>query len=346
MDIDRFLASNRPVWDRLAQLTRMADRGAGRLTAPELDELIRLYQRTSSHLSYAQTYFADPGLVIRLSQLVAGAGAVIYGTRARTVRGLGRFFTQTFPAAVWHVRRFVLISAVLTFVPAIGLGIWLAHSPRAVEATAPAAVRQAYVKEDFQHYYSSEPAAAFATKVYTNNVRVSVTAFAAGILLCVPTAVILVVNGGNLGVAAGLFASAGQSAKFYGLVLPHGLIELTSVVLAGAAGLRLGWAVIDPGDRPRLTALAEEGRRAVVLILGVVFTLLMAGLIEGFVTGSALPTAVRVGLGVAVEVSFVTYVVLVGRAASAAGFTGTLGEGERGWAVAPAAARHASVRAP
>lgn len=337
MDIDRFLVANRPAWDRLAQLTRMAEHGAGRLTASELDELIRLYQRTSSHLSYAQTYFADPGLAIRLSQLVAAAGAVIYGTRARTARGFGRFFTQTFPAAVWHIRRFVLISAVLTFVPAVGLGTWLAHSPKAVEATAPAAVREAYVKEDFQHYYSSEPAAAFATQVYTNNVRVSILAFAAGILLCVPTAAILLVNGANLGVAAGLFASAGQSAKFYGLVLPHGLIELTSVVLAGAAGLRLGWAVIDPGDRPRLTALAEEGRRAVVLILGVVFTLLLAGLIEGFVTGSALPTAVRVGLGAVVEVSFLTYVVSVGRAASDAGFTGTLSEGERGWAVSSSA---------
>ena len=332
MDIDRFLATNRAGWDRLAQLTRTAERGAGRLTAPELDELIVLYQRTSSHLSYAQTYFADPGLVVRLSQLVAAAGAVIYGTQARTVRGLGRFFTRTFPAAFWHVRRFVLISAALTFLPAVGVGTWLAHSPRAVEATAPAAVRQTYVNQDFEHYYSSEPAAAFATQVYTNNVRVSIFAFAAGILLCVPTAVILVINGANLGVAAGLFAAAGQSAKFYGLVLPHGLIELTSVVLAGAAGLRLGWAVIDPGDRPRSAALAEEGRRAVVLVLGVVFTLLVAGLIEGFVTGSGLPTAVRVGIGLLVEVSFLAYVLPLGRAAAGAGLTGTMGEGERGWA--------------
>ena len=143
MDIDRFLAVNRATWDRLADLTRAAQRGVGRLSGAELDELVSLYQRTSSHLSYAQTYFGDPGLVIRLSQLVGAAGAVIYGTRPRTVRGFGRFFTRTFPAAVWHVRRFVLVSLILTFVPAIGVGTWLAHSSRAVEATAPAAVQKA-----------------------------------------------------------------------------------------------------------------------------------------------------------------------------------------------------------
>ncbi|HLY81691.1 MAG TPA: stage II sporulation protein M, partial [Acidimicrobiales bacterium] len=298
--------------------------------ATELDQFIRLYQRTSTHLSYAQTNFADPGLVAQLSRLVASAGAVIYGSRPWTLRSFGRFFTRTFPAALWRVRRFVIISAVLTFGPAIAVGTWLANSPKAVQATGPAAVREAYVNQDFESYYSSQPAAAFATEVYTNNVRVALLAFAGGILLCVPTAYLLVTNGVSLGGAAGLFAAAGQSSKFYGLILPHGLIELTSVVIAGAAGLRLGWTVIDPGDRTRAAALADEGRRAVVLVLGVVGTLLIAGIIEGFVTGSGLPTPVRVGIGATVEIAFLAYVVTIGRLTAAQGWTGALGEGERG----------------
>jgi uncharacterized membrane protein SpoIIM required for sporulation len=332
LDIDRFIAANSPSWERLDGLTHRAQRGVSRLAPDDLTELVELYQRTSSHLSYAQTYFSDPGLSVRLSQRVAAAGAVIYGTHPRTLRGFVHFFTATLPAALWHLRRYVLISAVLTFGPALVMGAWLAHSPRAVEATAPAALRQAYVQHDFRAYYSSEPAAAFATTVYTNNVRVAIVAFAAGIIVCLPTAYILIINGGNLGVAAGLFAAAGQSSKFWGLVLPHGLIELTSVIIAGAAGLRLGWTIVDPGDRPRLTALAEEGRRAVVVVFGTVFTLLIAGTIEGFVTGSTLPTAVRVGIGVIVEVAFLTYAVLLGRAAAARGETGAIGETERNWA--------------
>jgi uncharacterized membrane protein SpoIIM required for sporulation len=336
MDIDRFLASHGAGWERLAQLTRRAGAGAGRLSTAELDELVQLYQRTSAHLSYAQTNFADPGLTARLSHLVAGAGAIIYGSRPRTLRSVGRFFTTTFPAALWHMGGAVAVSAVLTFVPALAIGGWLANSPRAVDAAAPAAVREAYINQDFASYYSSQPAAAFATEVYTNNVRVAATAFAGGVLLCIPTIYLLVTNGASLGQAAGLFTAAGQWGKFWGLVLPHGLIELTSVVVAGAAGLRLGWSMIDPGDRKRAVALAEEGKRAVVIVLGTVCTLLIAGLIEGFVTGSGLPTGLRVGIGIAVEAAFIVYAIVLGRAATAQGLTGAFGEGEDqpGWIAA------------
>lgn len=332
MDIDQFLSRHGGSWARLEELTKRAGHDARHLSIGELDELIRLYQRTSAHLSYASTNFRDPGLAMRLSRLVSQSGAVVYGTRPRTWRSFGRFFRDTLPAALWHSRRFLLASAALTFLPALAFGVWLANSPRAIDATAPAAVRQALIDHDFTDYYRSAPSAEFATHVYTNNVQVSLEAFAGGILL-VPTAVLLVVNGANLGIAGGLFAAAGQPGKFWGSVTPHGLIELTSVVIAGAAGLALGWALVDPGDRRRRQALAEEGRRAIVLILGTVFTLAVAGTIEGFVTGSSLPTAVRVGIGVAVEVAFLTYAVGCGRAAHRRGLTGPIGEAEgAGWA--------------
>jgi uncharacterized membrane protein SpoIIM required for sporulation len=329
MDIDQFLARNTLTWNRLDHLTGRASGGVRRLSGAELKELISLYQRTASHLSYAQSNFNDAGLTARLSQQVAASGAIIYGSRPRSIRAAGLFFTRTFPAALWRIRWFVAISAALTFGPAVAVGGWLANSPRAVDASAPAAVRQAYVNQDFAAYYSSQPAAAFATEVYTNNIRVAALAFAGGILVCIPTAYLLVTNGAGVGQAAGLFAAAGQSAKFWGLILPHGLLELTSVIIAGAAGLRLGWAVIDPGDRTRSTAIAEEGRRSVVIVMGVVLTLLVAGIIEGFVTGSALPTVVRVGIGVAVEAAFLVYAVGLGRAAAGEGFTGALNEGSR-----------------
>ena len=285
-----------------------------------------LYSRTSSHLSYVRTYYGDPGLIARLTSLIAGASAVVYGTRPRSLRGLGRFFTVTFPAAVWHLRRFAAVSALLLLLPTAATGVWLANSPSAVEATGPEAARRAYIERDFEEYYSSEPAAAFASEVFWNNFRVGFMAFAGGIVVCVLTAVILIFNGANLGVALGVFAAAGQQAKFWGLILPHGLLELTAVILAGAAGLRLGWAIIDPGDRARRTAVAEEGRRSVVLALGLVLAFGVAGLIEGFVTGSTLATSVRVGIGVLAEIGFVLYVVTYGRAAAAQGLTGALGE--------------------
>lgn len=325
MDVDQFLRRNGGSWSRLQQLTRAAGHSARRLSPEELDELIRLYQRVSGHLSYASTNFSDPGLTIRLSRLVSEAGAVVYGTRPRTLRAFAAFFTETLPAALWHVRWFLLASGVLTFAPALAFGIWLANSPKAVDATAPAAVRQAYINQEFADYYKSQPSVQFATEVYTNNVQVSFEAFASGVLI-LPAAALLANNGANIGVAGGLFAAAGQSPKFWGLVIPHGLMEMTSVIIAGAAGLSLGWAWVDPGDRRRRDALAEAGRRSIVLVLATVVTLAIAGTIEGFVTGSALPTAARVAIGVSVEVAFLVYAVTLGYLAHRKGLTGAIGE--------------------
>jgi uncharacterized membrane protein SpoIIM required for sporulation len=326
MDVDTFLATNQRSWDRLASLVQRAGRSVQRLSPDELEEMVTLYQRTATHLSYARTTYRDPALTATLSSLVARAGAVVYGSRPRTLRALGQFFAVTFPAAVWYSRRFILISAALLLVPAFAVGVWVGTSPRAVEATGPKAVREAYINQDFEQYYRSAPASEFASQVFTNNVQVSIYAFAAGIAFCVPTALILLFNGANIGVAGGLFASVGQTAKFFGLILPHGLLELTAVIIAGAAGLRLGWTLIDPGDRTRRAALADEGRRALAIVAGLIVVFLAAGTIEGFVTGSSLPTWARVGIGVLGEAVLLTWLIVRGRAAEARGLTGALGE--------------------
>jgi uncharacterized membrane protein SpoIIM required for sporulation len=331
VDIDRFIARNAPVWDRLEQLVGLAGRSARGLGPAEVDELVALYQRVSSHLSHARTAYDDPALTGRLTRLVSRANGVIYGARPRTLGAIADFFVWRFPAAVWQSRRFVLASAALLLLPALAMGIWLANSDAAIDASAPDAVREAYLEEDFEAYYSSQSASAFASQVTVNNIQVSLMAFAGGILLCLPSAALLIFNGANVGMAGGLFADAGELGKFFGLILPHGLLELTAVVVAGAAGLRLGWSLIAPGDRTRGQAVGEEARRAVTIALGLVLAFVVAGLIEGFVTGRGVPTALRVGIGVAAEAVFVAWVVVQGPAATRRGVTGAVGELDRGW---------------
>jgi uncharacterized membrane protein SpoIIM required for sporulation len=313
VDIDRFIAENRPTWDRLDYLTWHSKK----LTGPEIRELSVLYQRAAGHLAYAQAHFVDAQVIAALTRRVVGTYAVLYGVRRRTWRTIGRFFSETFPLTVWESRWYLLVSALALFVPALVAGVWVDHSHAALNAVMPPAVREAYVNHDFSSYYSSEPSAAFATQVYTNNVEVAAEAFAGGIAFGLGTLVALFFNGLNIGFAGGLFYAAHRPGEFWGLVTPHGLLELTSVVLAGGAGLRLGWALVHPGDYPRSVALSRTGPQAVVLVLGTVLTLAVAGSIEGFVTGSSLPTTVRVGIGVLVEVTFLTWVVLCSRAARA-----------------------------
>jgi uncharacterized membrane protein SpoIIM required for sporulation len=117
---------------------------------------------------------------------------------------------------------------------------------------------------------------------------------------------------------------------FFGLITPHGLLELTAVFVAAGTGLRLGWTVVDPGPRPRGEALAEQGRAAVGMALGLAGVLLVSGVIEAFVTPSGLPTWARVAIGVVAEVAFLAYVWTYGRRAALAGETGDVGAAERG----------------
>jgi uncharacterized membrane protein SpoIIM required for sporulation len=101
-----------------------------------------------------------------------------------------------------------------------------------------------------------------------------------------------------------LFTHVGQADKFWGLILPHGLLELSAVIVAGAAGLRIGWTLIDPGDRTRRTALTDESRRAGNVLVGLVAAFLLAALVEGFVTGRPWSTPIRLGIGIVVFLAF------------------------------------------
>jgi uncharacterized membrane protein SpoIIM required for sporulation len=325
-DVDGFIAQHEAGWQRLDELVRLAGRDARRLEAAQLDELVRLHLRTASHLSTARTHLQDRQLAGHLSTLVARSTAVVHGTRPRTWATVWRGLTETFPAAVWHTRHATLVATATFLVGAALVTVWLAVTPAAVQVAMPDDAREAFLTEDFAAYYSSEPAGTFAARVFTNNAAVGALAFGAGIAFAVPTLLILLLNGVNVGVAAGLFHAAGDPGTFYGLILPHGLLELTAVFVAGGAGLQLGWAAIAPGDRRRRDAVAEEGRRSVVIVLGLVVVFAVAGVIEAFVTPAPWPTWARVGLGAVVWLGITVVVAVAGRRAAAAGLTGALGE--------------------
>lgn len=324
--VDAFIAAHQDRWARLDELVGRAAAAPRSLAPEELDELLALHLATSSHLSTARTHLGDPDLVAGLSRRVSRSAAVVHGTRARSWQAVRDAVVSAFPAAVWHLKRPIAVSTLVFVASFAVMAIWLAVSPAAVEASAPAAVRQAYLEEDFEAYYSSEPGTAFAARVFTNNAAVGALAFGTGIAWGIPTLAVLVLNGVNVGLAAGLFHAAGDAVTFWTLILPHGLLELTAVFIAGGTGLALGWAAVAPGDRRRTEALAEEGRRAIVVVLGLVVVFLVAGLLEGYVTAAPWPTWARVGTGAVVWAGFLVWVVTAGRRAAAAGRTGAMGE--------------------
>jgi uncharacterized membrane protein SpoIIM required for sporulation len=332
VDLDRYIARNEPTWQRLEELSGRARRGLGRLGPGEVEELVQLYQRTSAHLSYVRTYIPEPALVSRLTQLVASANGVIYRRRSGSARSLVQFFSLAFPGAVYHCRRFAYVAAAALFVPALALGIWLSHDADALDRSASAGARHEYVRDQFEQYYSDESPLTFFAHVTTNNIQVSFRAYALGAISGgLGGLAVLAVNGASVGQVAAWMTSEGELARFLGFIVPHGALELTSIVLAGAAGLAVGWALIAPGDRRRADALREEGQRSITIVLGLMAFFVAAGLVEGFITGRGLPPVIRVALGLVVWVAFVGYLAGRGRAAAAAGITGLLGERPRTW---------------
>lgn len=327
--LDSYVLENSAEWLRLEELVEHANKKSKRLKDEELDELLVRYQRSSAHLSYVRSTYGDPQLTARLTRAVAGARAVIYGSQPKVRGAVKTFFAATFPAAVWVARKQVLVSAIALLLPWAIVAVWIANSPAAIEAFAPPALREAYINEDFEAYYSSAPAAEFSSQVFINNIQVSFLAFVTGILFAVPTIALLAFNGANVGVAAGLFHDAGEASKFWGLILPHGLLEITAIIVAGGAGLRMGWSMIVPGDRTRTQSLIHEAQRSVSIILGLIIVFILAGLIEGFVTPSPLETWARVSIGVAAFVAFWSYILAFGPSAAAQGHTGSINDSMR-----------------
>jgi uncharacterized membrane protein SpoIIM required for sporulation len=320
VDVDAFTAAHQADWDRLAALVRRRRR----LTGAEVDELVATYQRTGTHLSVLSGH--DPALTARLSGLLGRARAAVTGAHTPAWRTVGEFFGVAFPATAYRARWWWLATAGGSILVAVIAGRWIATSP-AVQASLLSHSEVArLVNHQFRDYYSQEAASAFALKVWTNNAWVAAETLILGAFLGIGTIIVLLENALNLAVDGGLMIGHGKAVVFFTLVLPHGMLELTAVFLAAAAGLRMGWAIIDPGPRPRIQALAEEGRATVTIVLGLIVVLAMSGAIEAFVTPSSLPSWARIGIGAVVEVAFLGYVIAAGRRALRLGLSADIAE--------------------
>ncbi|GAA0982249.1 stage II sporulation protein M [Acrocarpospora macrocephala] len=320
MDIDAFVTAHQPTWNRLERLVQRRRE----LDGAEIDELVELYQRVATHLSIVRSASRDPMLIGRLSALVARARAVVTGAHAPAWREFVKFWTVSFPVVTYRTWRWWLATAVVFTAVAMLFAAWVAGNPEVRAAVGtPEEIKQ-LVEHDFANYYSENPAGSFATHVWLNNAWVAAQCIISAAVLGLPIPQILYSNAANVGVTGGLMIDAGRGDVFFGLITPHGLLELTAVLLAAAAGMRVGWAVVSPGPRPRSQVLAEQGRAVMTLVVGLFAVLLVAGLIEALVTPSPLPTWARIGIGVLAEAAFLSYVIVYGRRAARAGETGDI----------------------
>ncbi|MEP7368421.1 MAG: stage II sporulation protein M [Dermatophilaceae bacterium] len=324
MDLDAFVAAHQGEWRRLEYLAR---HGSG--SGAEADELLDLYQRVATHLSVVRSAAPDPSLVAYLSSSLARARTRSAGTRSVSWSDLRGFFSSTFPAALYRTRWWWILTAFANIAVALVIGWWFLSHPKLESTLMSPSQIDKLVNSDFQHYYSEFAATHFAAEVWTHNAWITALCIAFGILGA-PVVYLLFQNMLNVGLIGAVMINHNRGALFFGLILPHGFLELTAVFVAGATGLRLFWAWIDPGPRSRATAVAQEGRSAMSVALGLVVVLAISGIIEAFVTPSPMPTWARISIGVLAEVGFLAYVFTVGRWACERGATGDVSARDAG----------------
>ncbi len=313
MDVDVFVAAHTQQWQRLQELSAQR-----RLTGTEADELVRLYRQAATHLSLLRSRAPEPGLVNELSVLLVKAKARISSPHDLTWISVGRFFTRTIPAALYRVRWWAVVVSAASLILSLIAGFWLASHPEILNSVVSPEEQQAYAREAFASYYSTYPSASFASLVWTHNATIAALCIATGITGLFP-AIVMFDNAVSVGVAGAIMHVQGADEIFWTLILPHGLLELSCVFVAGAAGMRLFWAWLVPGPRSRGQALAQEGRTTIVIVVALTIGLAISGVIEGFVTGSQLNPWVKISLGVLAATAFWLVMFVAGRRAVDAG---------------------------
>ena len=300
------------------------------LSGGETDELVALYRTCARHLSRVRSAAPDPQIIAELSSRVATARGRLTGTREVRTHTVRRFVLQAVPAALYRIRWWTCGIMVAEIALALVMGVWTLHSPEAMASLGSPEELDQYAHEAFESYYSTYSAPDFAAQVWTNNARIAAICVAGGVTGILPL-YLLYSNAMALGQAGAIMTDHDMLGVFLSLISPHGLLELTCIFIAGAAGLKLFWTLLVPGPRSRSTALAAEGRALITVAVGLTAALALAGFIEAFVTPAPIAWPVKITIGTGALALLWAYTLVLGRSAVAAGVTGDLEEKEAGY---------------
>jgi uncharacterized membrane protein SpoIIM required for sporulation len=302
--------------ERLAELIRQAGSRPRRLGAERLMELGSLYRKVAADLAVLRRRFPGDPEIASHERLVVSAQSIVYA-RPRPGFGFLHFMTTRYWQRVASLRWHLLISGALMLVSGLVTFLWALNDPSTAARFFPiSGMRTSY--EDFG--MSAGEQAAVSAEILTNNIRVSFLAFGLGITFGIGTLLVVLYNGMMLGSLCGLAVEAGNGETFFALVFPHGVLELSIIVVAAASGTRIGWAMLAPGNRTRTVALSSAGRHAVEVVLGTIPWFVLAGLIEGFLTPAGLGLGGATVVGILGGVAYWGLLAWRGRNAPPVGF--------------------------
>ena len=316
---DRFINQRKNAWQRLEELLKLLDRASlRRLNREEVRELGRIYRRTASDLAIARAESRDPRLVNYLNSLVIRAHGRIYRANAQGSKKILRYFTHELPQTFRRTWRYTFVSFLVFFIFGVFSFVVTKYDPEFSELVGvPAAFRETTI-ETKTHWWQSlnEANQAGASEIMTNNIMVTIYTFAYGATFGVDTLFYLAYNGANIASVVALTYRAGFGNDLVTFMVGHGVIELTCIFIAGGSGLLVGTAMIMPGDLTRADALKTRGMEAVRLMLGVACLLVIAGIIEGFVSPAPIDPRIKYSVAAVTGVALYSYLLFMGHSKS------------------------------
>ena len=316
MSSNRFINERKSAWQRLEDLLGLLDHSSIRkLHREEVRELGRIYRRTASDLATARAESRDPRLINYLNSLVIRAHGRIYRADAQGGQRILRFFTHDFPQTFRRCWRYTAVSfAAFALSSLIGF-FGTKYDPEFSELLGvPPGFREVYI-ETKTHWWErlNDANQVGASQILTNNIRVTIYTFAFGALLGGGTLFYLTYNGAMIASVVALTYRAGFSKDLITFMVGHGVIELSCIFIAGGAGFLVGSAILFPGDLSRADALKTRGMEAVRLMLGVACLLVIAAIIEGFISPAPINPTIKFGIGGLTGLALYSYLLLAGR---------------------------------
>jgi uncharacterized membrane protein SpoIIM required for sporulation len=313
---DRFIDQHKTTWQRLEELLKLLDSSSlRRLHREEVRELGRIYRRTASDLAVARAESRDPRLINYLNSLVIRAHGRIYQADAQGGSRVKDFFARDFPQTFRRTWTYSAVSfSVFMLFSVIGF-VGTKADPEFSELVGVApAFRELYI-ETKTHWWEdlNEANQVGASSIFTHNIQVTIYTFAFGALFGVGTIFYLAYNGANIASVLALTYRAGFGNDLLTFMVGHGVIELSCIFIAGGAGLLIGSALLMPGDLSRADALKSRGKDAVRLMMGVAVLLVVAGIIEGFISPAPIPAAIKFSVAAITGMALYSYLLLAGR---------------------------------
>ena len=315
-DLERFFSRKKETWRRLAELLDLMEKlGPQKLSPTELCEIGELYRKTASHLATLQTFYPRSPLRYKLNDLTARAHTLLYRGESFSLTTVKKFVLE-YPAVFRKNGKAVLASAIIFLALTITTALTVLISPESSPLFLPPGVTDSISSGKLwtDEFFSVTPPSVGTSWITTNNITVTILLFGSGIAFGLITAFILAINGAILGAALASCYHYGLLFPFTVFLLPHGVLELTVLFIAGGAGLIMGNSLIDPGRLTRREALKRKGGEALKLFLGGIPILVVAGIVEVTVSPSpVLGHATKLLIAVLLGFVLYSYLLLGGR---------------------------------